>query len=51
MTAQRPGTTHVAAQHEPQPVAQAAPLILIIDDSLTVRKVAEVALHRAGFAC
>lgn len=31
----------------PQP---AAPLILVIDDSLTVRKIVEVTLQRAGFA-
>ncbi len=35
---------------EPWPVAETAPLILVVDDSLTVRKVVEVTLRRAGLA-
>ncbi len=40
--------TRPSAQ-DPQRVAQAVPLILVIDDSLTVCKVVEVTLQRAGF--
>lgn len=34
---------------EPRPVARSAPLVLVIDNSLTVRKIVEITLHRAGF--
>ena len=35
---------------EARPVAQTTPLILVIDDSITVRKIIEITLQRAGFA-
>ncbi len=36
--------------HETRSGAEVAPLILVVDDSLTVRKIVEVTLRRAGFA-
>jgi twitching motility two-component system response regulator PilG len=48
--------THSALAHsawppapETRPPAQATPLILVIDDSITVRKIIEITLRRAGF--